>query len=644
MEQLRLVIALTILWPMAAGASDYTIPNTFTNGTIADADDVNANFTAAKTAIDDNARDTHYYVVDDGALTQADLHAALTAACNQPGGTNLHSGCREVILPVGTFTFSDTFFITGQANAAPSGASGEGVWGLHIRGAGGSYIQTPGTSAATSQCATTLVWDGADADPMIWVHAGRNVKISDLCLILDGGQDGVTGNPPASHGIIATSNSGEISEGVILENVDIYGFSSSWAHNADFSTTCVALLPSDFSGDPPYATSTQVDHFVIRSSRLFCHRLFLGANGASGTNGVTLMNVSGAYSDYGLWAESTDLQVYSGKFSTWVRFGQTGDEATMCGNSDAWLKIGSTSSDQAKIVSVIGSTVEGDCGEAVATVDATDGANQRDSTTTLVNTSINWGAASEDHVINYTHHGSFLWLGGFPGIRNGQDYTTAGRSFLSVLPDTRTARTLALRLSLTNLDDWDTGVFRVERNAQVDLIGDDEISSVFTRDDETFAAGDVSGSISAGLTIGAGVVEASMIAADVMTTNSTLSMLTTGTVSFKTNIISAAVGGTITSTGALNMVYRHTGGSPATFNLPAPETGMAACFRAATAQVLTVDVASVSDSIILDGVTLSGGNSIDSAGAAGDYVCLLAVSSTQWETWGRSGTWVDGGI
>ena len=47
-----LVVALVI--PLAVAAGTVTVPNTFTNGTAADADAVNANFDAVKTAVDDN--------------------------------------------------------------------------------------------------------------------------------------------------------------------------------------------------------------------------------------------------------------------------------------------------------------------------------------------------------------------------------------------------------------------------------------------------------------------------------------------------------------------------------------------------------------------------------------------------------------
>lgn len=51
---MRFLLAFLLLAPASAWAGSYTITNTFTGGTTAVASEVNANFTAAKTAIDDN--------------------------------------------------------------------------------------------------------------------------------------------------------------------------------------------------------------------------------------------------------------------------------------------------------------------------------------------------------------------------------------------------------------------------------------------------------------------------------------------------------------------------------------------------------------------------------------------------------------
>jgi hypothetical protein len=47
-------IAISLSLAFAAIAAELTIPNSFSNGTAADADQVNANFEAVKTAVDDN--------------------------------------------------------------------------------------------------------------------------------------------------------------------------------------------------------------------------------------------------------------------------------------------------------------------------------------------------------------------------------------------------------------------------------------------------------------------------------------------------------------------------------------------------------------------------------------------------------------
>lgn len=43
-----------LIWATASLAADVTIPNTFSNGQTADANDINANFTAIEAAVDDN--------------------------------------------------------------------------------------------------------------------------------------------------------------------------------------------------------------------------------------------------------------------------------------------------------------------------------------------------------------------------------------------------------------------------------------------------------------------------------------------------------------------------------------------------------------------------------------------------------------
>lgn len=54
-----------------------SIPNTFINGTVAVATEVNANFTAVKTFVEALAAGTN---IDDGAITYSKLDAGVTAS------------------------------------------------------------------------------------------------------------------------------------------------------------------------------------------------------------------------------------------------------------------------------------------------------------------------------------------------------------------------------------------------------------------------------------------------------------------------------------------------------------------------------------------------------------------------------------
>lgn len=79
------------------------------------------------------------------------------------------------------------------------------------------------------------------------------------------------------------------------------------------------------------------------------------------------------------------------------------------------------------------------------------------------------------------------------------------------------------------------------------------------------------------------------------------------------------------------------------YTLPDAVAGQSCVFQSLFAQVVTVDCFDTNESIVLDGTALTAGNAIDSPGTAGDYILLVAISSTQWVSMGRSGTWIDGG-
>jgi hypothetical protein len=83
-----------------------------------------------------------------------------------------------------------------------------------------------------------------------------------------------------------------------------------------------------------------------------------------------------------------------------------------------------------------------------------------------------------------------------------------------------------------------------------------------------------------------------------------------------------------------------------TYTLPEISTigvGASACFYDLDATaILTIDV-DAADVIVLNGVDLDAGDTIDSPGARGDFICLLAIDTTNWLALGSSGVWVDGG-
>ena len=76
-----------------------------------------------------------------------------------------------------------------------------------------------------------------------------------------------------------------------------------------------------------------------------------------------------------------------------------------------------------------------------------------------------------------------------------------------------------------------------------------------------------------------------------------------------------------------------------TITLPSAVAGMCYTVLSVEAQTITIDVDG-SDQIMV--LTDSTGDSIDSAGAAGNMITLCAVDATEWYVVGSSGTWSDG--
>ena len=78
------------------------------------------------------------------------------------------------------------------------------------------------------------------------------------------------------------------------------------------------------------------------------------------------------------------------------------------------------------------------------------------------------------------------------------------------------------------------------------------------------------------------------------------------------------------------------------FTLPGAEAGLVVMFYDIGGGVITVDPVDGTDTIYLNGTSVGAGDAIDSPGAVGDFICLMAIDDTRWVTVGRSGTWVDG--
>ena len=96
---------------------------------------------------------------------------------------------------------------------------------------------------------------------------------------------------------------------------------------------------------------------------------------------------------------------------------------------------------------------------------------------------------------------------------------------------------------------------------------------------------------------------------------------------------------TLTAGECYGSVYYVTAAS-VVLTLPPAEDGMNITVISNTANVVTVD-SDAADLIILDGTALDDGDSIDSAGAAGDVCVLTYYDATGW--FASTNTWVDGG-
>ena len=92
-----------------------------------------------------------------------------------------------------------------------------------------------------------------------------------------------------------------------------------------------------------------------------------------------------------------------------------------------------------------------------------------------------------------------------------------------------------------------------------------------------------------------------------------------------------------------NIVYFNNDADVIDFTLPGAAAGLIVMFYDIAGGVITIDPVDDTDTIYLNGTSVGAGDAIDSPGAVGDFICLMAIDAARWVTVGRSGTWVDGG-
>lgn len=179
----RMILAFVLVWLVAlpAYAVDLTLPNTFTNGTVADADEVNANFTELETAIEYD--DTYYCEAYSGGDIGAKCNAAYAAMVTSGRGGTL-------VTPIGSSTQTtpiDFCDETGLGDWVPVrfvlGAAGSLSDFAHTRLIAGSGIASSNVSKTTYAITTAV--DASNRDQITCVgcdfRAGVNgVRRNDL--------------------------------------------------------------------------------------------------------------------------------------------------------------------------------------------------------------------------------------------------------------------------------------------------------------------------------------------------------------------------------------------------------------------------------------------------------------------------------
>ena len=128
--------------------SAYTITNTFTGGTTAVASQVNANFSAAKTAIDDNdARIDALLTTDTCTTPPCDLTSGTTL-----GGAAIQTGTDDDVPESGDFGAAADLDATGaiSANAVALSTDTTGNYVATIADSGASEVTVSGSGSYSS--------------------------------------------------------------------------------------------------------------------------------------------------------------------------------------------------------------------------------------------------------------------------------------------------------------------------------------------------------------------------------------------------------------------------------------------------------------------------------------------------------------
>jgi len=120
------------------------------------------------------------------------------------------------------------------------------------------------------------------------------------------------------------------------------------------------------------------------------------------------------------------------------------------------------------------------------------------------------------------------------------------------------------------------------------------------------------------------------------------SMAATGIVSGNTGItLDTDPAIVLTAAMCKNMARYNNDAGVIDYTLPPAAIGLVVGFYDRGPGVITIDPFDGTDEIELNGTPIGAGDEIDSPGAAGDFIVLMAIDDTTWVTWGRSGVWVD---